>query len=184
MTVNVISDLRLIERYEPLLNELGRQGITDFKLWPIVEDSKSVISSISKSHKQIIRDAKDKGLERVAILEDDVWFPAPNGWQHFLDGIPLWKYDMYLAGTYGLDRPVQNPIKHINGLHAYICHERFYDTFLSLPENEHIDVAMSGLGLYYVEYPFIALQRPGWSSNTRAFSDKNADLSKEDIYYG
>lgn len=184
MTVNIISDIRLIERYEPLLNELGRQGITDFKLWPPVEDPGSVIRSINLSHKQIVADAKETGLPYTAIWEDDCMIIAKDGWKHFLDGLPPWKWDLYLAGTYGLGRPVTNPIRSINGLHCYLINERFYDTFLSVPDDQHIDVALDGKGLYYCEYPFVALQRPGWSSNTRAFSDKNTELSKEDIYYG
>lgn len=184
MTVNIISDIRLTERWEPLLNELGRQGITDYKIWPIVEDKDSVIRSINLSHKQIIRDAKERELPEVYVMEDDIWIPAKDGWKRFIEDIPIWPFDIYLGGTYGLNKPITGKIDQINGFHCYIMRERFYDTFLNVPDDVHIDTALDGLGRFYVKYPFIALQRPGFSSNTRSFSDKNADLSSEDIYYG
>jgi hypothetical protein len=183
MTVNIIFDSRRSEKYEPLIKTLKEQGITDYKLWPAIIQS-TVIESISESHKMIVRDAQNRGLEMCAIWEEDCYIPAPNGWKRFIDGIPIWPFDIYLAGTYGLDRPIRNPIAKINGLHAYIIHGRFYDTFLATPPNEHIDVSLDNKGLYYVEYPFIALQRPGWSANSRAFSDKNAELTDADVYGG
>lgn len=176
-------DSRRPEKYDPLMETLKRQGITDYTIWPALIQN-TVIESINASHKMIIKDAKDRGLEMVAIFEEDVCFPAADGWKHFLEGIPVWPWDIYLAGTYGLDRPVRNPIACINGLQCYIVHNRFYDTFLAVPDDKHIDVALDNLGLYYVEYPFIALQRKGWSSNSKAFSDKNAELKEEDVYGG
>lgn len=183
MTANVIYDERL-NRHDQLMKEFSRQEIFNWQLWPSVHDPSSVIRSINLSHKQIIRWAKENDRESVCIMEDDVMFPSPNGWKHFLEGIPVWPWDIYLAGTYGLDRPVRNPIARINGLQCYIVHNRFYDTFLAVPDDKHIDVALDNLGLYYVEYPFIALQCKGWSSNSKAFSDKNAELKEEDIYGG
>jgi hypothetical protein len=183
MTVNIIFDSRRPEKYVPLMETLKRQGIMDYQIWPALIYG-TVIESINASHKMIVRDAKEKGLEMVAIWEEDCMIPAADGWKHFLDGLPPWKWDLYLGGTYGLDRPVTNPIRAINGFHCYLVHERFYDTFLALPDDKHIDTCMDGLGLYYVEYPFIALQRPGWSSNSKAFSDKNMELTDADVYGG
>lgn len=182
MRLNIISDIRLIERQQPLLKEMERQGIIEYTLWPIIHDPESVIASISKSHKQIVQWAKDQDLPEVAIAEDDLFFPAPDGWKRFLEDTPPMPFDLYLGGTYGLNKPITGIIERINGLHLYIIRKRFYDAFLSVPEDKHIDVALDQMGVYYVEYPFVALQRAGWSSNSRAFSDKNADLLPEDIY--
>jgi hypothetical protein len=183
-TLHIIYDDRRFERFEPLMRELSRQGITDYKIWSPVYDSESTIRSISKSHKQIVAYAKCLNLPKIAIAEDDLFIPAKDGWRKFLEQEPVWPYDIYLGGTYGLQKPVTGKIEKINGLQLYIVSERFYDTFLDLPETTHIDVAMDRLGLYYVCYPLIALQRPAWSANSREFSDKNVTLTKEDIYYG
>lgn len=184
MIPQILYDSRRPEKWPLLMQELYLQGIEDFKIWEPIYDPNSVITSINLSHKAIIRWAKESGQKQVLVFEEDVWFPAKDGFKRFIDGIPPFPFDLYLGGTYGLDRPITGKTDKINGFQCYICRERFYDTFLSVPDYVHIDVAMDGLGVYYVEYPFVALQRPGWSSNSKAFSDKNADLNKEDIYWG
>lgn len=184
MTVHIIYDNRRPEKWEPLMKELSTQGITDYRIWEPVYDPDSIIRSINLSHKQIIRWAKENNLPEVAILEDDIQFTAKGAWDHFLAGKPIWRFDLWIGGTYGLNKPITGKIEAINGFHCYICSDRFYDTFLSVPDDIHVDVAMDNLGLYYVQYPFIAIQHPGWSSNSRAFSDKNVTLTQEDLYQG
>ena len=164
--------------------ELAEQGIKDYRIWEPVHDPDSVIRSINLSHKQIIRWAKENNIPEVAIFEDDCMFTAPGAWDHFLAEKPVWKFDIWLGGTYGLNKPITGKVDKINGIHCYICSERFYDTFLAVPDDIHVDVALDGLGLYYICYPFVAIQRPGWSSNSRAFSDKNVTLLPEDLYHG
>ena len=185
MTINIIHDDRRPEKMPLLLEELSKQGITNYKIWPPVEDSNSVIRSINLSHKQIIQDAKDRGLDEVCVAEDDVFFTAPNAYQRFLDKKPVF-FNLYLGGCY-------TPIKHgwdeapysytLNpvGLHFYICHSRYYETFLSTDENMHIDTAQSSIGIK-VCYPMVALQRPGFSANNRGHADYNSILKPEDIY--
>jgi len=184
MIPQIIYDDRHPEKWQPLIDGLKEQGITDYKIWEPVFDSDSVIRSINLSHKQIVQWAKFHNLHEICILEDDVMFTAPGAWQRFLDEMPLWPFDIYLGGTYGLNKPITGKIDKINGLHCFIIRQRFYDTFLGVHDDIHIDVALDNLGCYYICYPFVALQRPGFSANSRAFSDKNADLSKEDIYTG
>lgn len=181
---NILYDARRIEKWPLLMQELYLQGIEDFKIWEPVDDPNSVIRSINISHKRIINWAKESGQKQVLVFEEDVWFPAKDGFKRFIEDIPIWPFDMWLGGTYGLDKPITGKTEKINGIHCFVMAERFYDTFLSVPDNVHIDTALDGKGLFYVAYPFYALQRPGWSANSAAFSDKNADLNKEDIYYG
>jgi hypothetical protein len=183
MTVNIIFDSRRPEKYDPLMETLKRQGIVDYKIWPALIYG-TVIESINASHKMIVREAQERGLEMCCVWEDDCMIPASDGWSRFLEMLPPFPFDMYLAGTYGLDHPITCKIDKINGLQAYIIHSRFYDTFLSSPPDQHIDVSLDLKGVYYVEYPFIALQRKGWSSNSKNISDKNADLTDADVYGG
>lgn len=184
MNVFILHDTRMSERWQPLVNEILSQGIKNTEVFDPVECSDSVIKSINLSHKAMIRAAKERELPEVCILEDDVCFAAPGAWERFLEDTPPSPFDIYLGGAYGLNRPIANLTDKINGFHCYICRERFYDTFLSVPDDVHIDTAMDGKGVFYIAYPFLALQRASRSANTRAFSDKNADLFPEDIFKG
>lgn len=183
MTPHILYDNRRSERWEPLMGELDRQGIKGYVIYQPVWNPDSVIKSINLSHKAIVRMAKNYNLPRVCVFEDDICFPHPEGWKRFLEDIPD-DFDIYLGGTYGIDRPVVNPISQINGFHCYIMDSRFYDTFLSIPDNVHCDTALDGLGVFYVHYPFVAVQKKGWSANCMASSDKNADLTDADVYGG
>jgi hypothetical protein len=178
MLVNVILDSRNPAREEQILNELHRQGITDYLIWPCLMYA-TVVSSINASHKMIVRDAKENGLEEVCIWEDDCHFTHPRGWEYFLENKPE-IYDLYLGGNYAL--PLSN--RKIIGFHCYILHARAYDKYLSVPDNVHIDTAMEDILNWTACYPFAAVQRRGFSSNTMSEEDKNVLLSDIDIYGG
>lgn len=188
----------LINPYRPVPNatlyaELDRHGI-DAKFWEPVYDSQDIVRSINLSHKRIVQFAVDHYLPEICIMEEDVMFPAPDGWQYFQANKPS-SFDLYLGGTYGLNKkaldrvadgagPVE--IHNFAGLHCYIINNSYYTKFLSLPEDKHID-DQPGLGLFYVCAPFAALQYPGWSSNARRTVDYNCDersLPQKCIYYG
>lgn len=166
-----------------LYNELKTQQI-DWRMWSCVRDTQNVIRSINLSHKQIVKYAKDNGLPEICIMEEDVWFMAPGAWQYFLRNKPA-DYDLYLAGAYALNPlakkrleeqhgPVE--IHNFAGLHCYMISERYYDRFLSIPEWKHID-DQPGMGVFYVLFPFAALQHPGWSSTSRnPKSDYNCSI--------
>lgn len=179
MKLNIILDSRRIEKYHPLMNELEEQGIEDFELWPCLMFD-SIVESINASHKMIVRDAQERGLKEVCIAEDDLMFPAKDGWKYFLDNKPE-DYDLYLAATY----VVTKPLKHICGFHLYCVHEKFYEKFLSVPDESHIDTVMDSVkGDFVFCYPFAALQRPGFSANNKSVVNYNLILKKEDIYGG
>lgn len=179
MKLNIIHDSRRIERYEPLIAELDRQGITDYEIWPCIM-LPSVVESINASHKMIVRKAKEDGLKEVCVVEDDVFFPAEDGWAYFLKNKPE-DYELYLACSYG-GYSEKQPI----GFHLYMVHEQFYDKFLSVPDNAHIDTAMWWLGKdkFVFCYPFPALQRAGFSANNMSHADYNKVLKDEDVYGG
>lgn len=182
MEVHLIYDDRRFERLQPLRAELHRQHLDPDKIWT-PKMLPSVVESINDAHKTIVRYAMEKELKEVCIMEDDVMFPAIDGFRYFVRNKPK-KYDMYFAGTY-LPFQKGEQLCKINGavgFHCYIIHEKFYEMFLSVPSNKHIDTAMDGLGDYYVCYPMAALQRPGFSSNNNAEANYNVGLSKEDVY--
>lgn len=185
LTVNIIYDARRSEKYEPLMEELKTQGILDFTIWPAIMQN-DIVESISESFKMVVRDAKEKGLKECLIMEDDCFFSSPNGWGYFLKNKPE-KYSLYLGGNYLIDNRTEYkaPLTRINeyiGNQLLLINETYYDTFLNVDSKLHIDQAQNGLGEFYVCFPFVALQRPGWSANNQAPCNYNALLKDEYIY--
>ena len=177
MILNVIYDSRRGEKYDLLISELESNKV-DYKIWEAEVQKESVVSSINASHKNIVRWAKENNLKEVAIAEDDIWFTCDESWEYFLDNKPS-EYDLYLASTYV--PPISNNV--ICGFHLYLVHSDFYDTFLSVPDNEHIDTVFNNMnGNYKFCYPFVALQRSGWSSNNKCVVNYNSLITDKDLY--
>lgn len=186
MRVNILFDERRVERYEPLMSELRRQHIDDYEIWPCVFHKGPVYESINLSQKMIVQKAKERGDKECVIFEDDIWFPSEDGWVYFLGNKPD-SYDIYIGGSYLMDNRIEYKfprvaVKEYVGNHCIIIHQRYYDTFLSVPQNAHIDQAQNGLGEFYLCYPMAALQRPGFSSNTGDMANYNAILQEKDVY--
>jgi hypothetical protein len=180
MIPNIIYDYRRSERHEPLMKELDRQGIDEYKIWNPVE-AKTVVESINATHKMIVRWAKEMGMEMTLIFEDDIAFPAEDGYEYFLRNLPE-TFDIYSAATYTDDIHNKNILC---GFHCYIVHSSYYDKFLSVKDDGHIDTEVDRLGgNFKVCRPMAALQRVGWSANNKVVCNYNAILKPEDIYYG
>lgn len=164
MTVNILHGGHS-PRIPILLKELEQQGITGYKLWEGKHDSKSVVKAINLSHKMIVEDALERGLEYVTIFEDDIKFTDFGAWDYYLINKPK-SFDIYLGGIYLGDILPDNTVKSFTALHCYTIHSKFYATFLSTPNDKHIDRSLDNLGDFYVCNPFIAVQHSGYSSNT------------------
>lgn len=185
MKLHIIFDSRRQEKYEPLIQEMNRQGIEDFEIFPCIM-LPDVVSAINASFKMLIRYAKEQGLKEIAIAEDDLFFPASDGWQYFIKNKPD-DYDIYVAGNYLINNPEEYAeplikVKEYVGNHCIIVNSRYYDKWLSIPDDRHCDTAHSGMGDFYVCFPFAALQRPGFSSNNKTEVNYNAILRPEWIY--
>lgn len=177
--LHIIYDSRRIEKYEPLIKELKRQGIKDYEIYPCLMYN-DVVSSINLSHKMLVREAMNRGDEMVVIAEDDLMFCSSDGWRYYLENMPA-EFDIYLGGTYIL--PISNNM--ICGFHLYAVHQNFYARFLSIPDNVHIDTHMNELkGDYKFCYPLAAIQRAGFSSNNKMNVNYNAILQEQDVYGG
>lgn len=164
MKLNVIHGNRRPERLPLLLNQLESNGITDYEIWEGIYTS-SAKEGINKSHKQIVEYARIAEFPEVCICEDDLVFTCPDSWNYFLKQKPK-EFDVYLSMIYSGDEIINHRVNKFTGMTLYVVAKKFYDTFLSVPDGEHIDVALSGLGDYRVCEPFVAYQRDGWSSNT------------------
>lgn len=193
MNVNIIHNPNGNDAYIrlPKINkELNRQGF-GCDIWDCVEDRHSVVRSINLSHKKIVQWAKSADKDWVCIGEDDCEFPAKDGLAKWAVGIDALDgdADIYLAGNYALspaDIAQRGLVKtdQITGLHCYCIYKRFYDTFLSMPEDEHIDTVLGGKGEFYTIYPIVAIQGKGWSSNQGMEVDYNTLLKGWGSIYG
>lgn len=178
--LNLIYDNRHSEDYGRLLGEFIQQGITKFMFWEAIVLPDSVVKSISQSHKMIVQWAKDNNMDMVVIGEQDLMFTAPDAWDYYLKQMPQ-SFDVYLGCSYV--PPISNNI--LCGFHLYTVHKNYYDKFLSVDEDKHIDTAVSDMGGdFKFCYPFPALQRPGFSANNKAIVDYNKILEPKDIYKG
>ena len=179
MKLHIIHDSRRQERYEPLLQQLKSEGITDYELFPCLI-LPQIVNSINASHKMIVEMAKSLGLRECCIAEDDLQFSSKGAWQYFLNNRPD-VFKLYTACNYlNRDHPTT---KQIVGFHLYIIHESYYEDFLELPEDRHIDTAVNGIDIN-VCYPYAALQRAGFSWNNMREVDYNTVLQPQDIYSG
>lgn len=179
LKVNVIIDNRRMEDYGRLLEVFIEQGITRYKFWESENDKKTVIGNINAAHKRIVRYALENELDRIAILEQDVYFPAKDGWKYFLNNMPE-KFSIYSAATYVDDFHNKNILC---GFHCYVVDKSYYEKFLSVDDNLHIDTAIDEMGGdFKVCRPFAALQLAGWSFNHSINVDYNSVLKDEDIY--
>jgi hypothetical protein len=154
-------------RYDNLQKEIEIQGL-EVKYWPAVKDPLNrVFVAIAQAHKQIIGWAKAQGFPSVCVAEDDVSFFAPGAWAYYLSKMPE-DFDLYLGNVFhGLQE--DGTAIDFCGLGLYVCHERFYDTFLTLPDLNHIDRSLAGKGRYVVCDPMVCTQRAGYSWNKRVW---------------
>lgn len=158
------------DRWNNLMRQFSEQGITDYKIWEGIKHPDISIIGISESHKQIVRHAQTNGLQEVLIMEDDVCFCDKGAFDYFLSTKPT-DFDIYLSSVYHGHTDIDNVIDDFCGLHCYIVHERFYDTFLNTKVQfagnafVHFDRALANKGKYVVCDPFVCYQMDGFSDN-------------------
>jgi hypothetical protein len=164
MKLHIIHGNRRAERLPLLLEQLQSQNITNYELWDGIY-LPSIKAGINAAHKQIVEYAKIAEWPYVIIAEDDIVFSGKGSYDYFLDRMPE-DFDLYLSMVYTGDPDENNIVRKFTGMTLYIVNERFYDVFLSVNPEEHIDVALTGLGKYVLCDKFVAYQRNGFSSNT------------------
>lgn len=175
--LNIIT---LEQRRESIEKEMQRCGI-DAKYWPAITDG-DVKQNISRAHKQIIADAKQKGLPYVLIGEDDMRFYGLQAFQYFLDNMPEY-FDLYLSSYYTGNVEPDGTIKNFRGLTMYAVSQKYYDTFLRQPETMHLDAALSlAGGRFVVCDKFVCYQEPGYSFQRKRMANDNSRLKGKPIY--
>lgn len=165
------------------MQELDRQDICDFEFWDSVYNGKSVKSAISEAHRRIVEYAKLAEWPEVLIAEDDFVGTHPDSFKFFLSQKPK-EYDMYLSMVYLGDLDDRNRVKSFTGMTMYFVNQKFYDRFLSVDPEEHIDRALAGLGDFVVCNPFAFVQRNGFSSNTGKAENYDNLLINRNLFCG
>ena len=177
--INIIHNQYRPDRWATLMHELKRQGIDDYKIWPSIFDN-PICKGVSRAHKQIVQSAKDENLPEIIIAEDDIKFPAEDGFKYFLSKKPK-DFDLYLGGIYRGEIK-DGKTTDFSSLHLYIISQKFYDTFLGIDENKHLDTELAGKGDYHVCYPFAAVQYSGFSDVERSKTNFEGLLTGKLIY--
>lgn len=168
----VINLKHRVDRKEHVIQELQKLQNITYEFITAIEHVDPKIGC-TLSHQYCINTAKQKNLEHVMILEDDVIFESnvmevfENAWKH------VQKYEwnlLYLGGnikdiaTHVDDHLLR--VQSVNTTHAYIIHERFYDVILDLPSEPIIDYQYRKLNATYPMYmcaPMVAYQMPSYS---------------------
>lgn len=187
---NIINVINLEER-ELRLQQFHQESIQQgfgYRVWPGIIIKYNNKKAINLAHRQIVQYAKDNNLPYVCIAEDDCRFFAPGAWKYFIETMPD-DFDIYFSMYYACDRVIGNKIVDVfSGMTMYIVHQRFYDTYLSLPDDCHID--REALGPVANKYKFlfcdqvVCEQDGSKSDNTKTSCDYRPFLQGRKIFGG
>lgn len=180
MYLNIIQLLHREDRLALLTSELAGQDLKAC-IWPGILDPEDPKKGISRAHKQVVAWAKQQQLSSIIIAEDDIRFTAPGAFDNFIKKRPA-DFDLYLGGIYYGKIKLDNTVEDFAGTMLYIIHERFYDTFLSVDEREHIDRVLAGKGRFVVCNPFVALQHDGYSDNKGCYMTYDSYLDDRQLF--
>lgn len=175
------------EKKELFTDVFAEQNIDDYEIFQAqIIQYNSIPENISESFKTVIRQAKERGDKEIVIFEDDILFTSPNGWKYFLDNKPD-DYDLYIGGSYFIDNrinytPPLVKVKEYVGNQCIMISQRYFDVWLNSDSGKHCDTAQNGKGEFYLCFPFVALQRHGWSANAQALVNYNPIIPKEYLY--
>lgn len=157
-----------IDRKQLLINELIKQEITQYKIWPGIINLKNRQLGIYQAHCQIVKQAERNGLPSVTIAEDDICFSSHGAYRYFLDNEPD-NYDLYLGGIIYGRISTDFITSDFAGATLYRISRRFFTTFLNLPEQGNFDRNLKGLGIFKICNPMVAYQYNGLSDNQDKF---------------
>ncbi|MBL0096190.1 MAG: hypothetical protein IPP46_06550 [Bacteroidetes bacterium] len=173
MRVHIIHLKHRKDRLQLLDLEIVKQNILNYTIWEGILDIENPKRGIAKAHKKIVEWARNQNLQSILIAEDDVKFTAPRAFEYFLQNEPK-EYDLYLGGIAYGNINSDNSTDDFSGAHFYKINQKFYDIFLSVPEEKDIDRSLANKGKFIVCDPFIAVQQNGFSDNQKR--EQNYDL--------
>ena len=168
-------------RLDSLIHELDYANVKDYTIIEGFYEGSNTKMAIHKGHARIVKLAKEQGFDNCIIAEDDIKFSSPDSYEYFIRQIPE-SYDLFSGLIYHGSIDENNKI--LNGANGimtlYSIHARFYDFFLSLDTNTHVDIELGNTSFkheYFICHPFVCFQRNGYSFNRR--NDQNYDVYLE-----
>jgi hypothetical protein len=143
------------------------QGFTP-KFWNGIYDRRNPKRGICQSHKKIIKFAKEEKLDKIIIAEDDCKFTDKGAFDYYIQKMPV-DFDLYLGMVYVAGMKGNLITNGMSGSHTlYTVHERFYDYYLSIPDDTHVDRYLGGVAFqhkYLVCFPMVCTQTNGMYSD-------------------
>ena len=189
ITAYIINLPHRIDRYKHMVVEMKKFPVTYKFIKGIVDETKTCF----QSQKKCIQLAKENNLPYVLVLEDDAIF-TENSIEiltETFNEIQTLNWDMFFLGA-NLQSPairISDSILKLTGAyaaHAYMVHERFYDTILNLPHTCEMDMHYNNLMLNHNIYmcdPMIAYQIPSHSDLQDGYRDYNQAIYANYLKY-
>lgn len=184
MIINCINIWSREDRLLSISKQAKQQGFA-IKFYEGIKEMQA-FKGISKAHKHIVQDAKEIGLEKVIICEDDCVFSAPNAFDYYLSKMPE-DFDLYMGMIYAGEIKEGRIMNGFSGLTLYTVHNRFYEKFLAVNPNDHLDRHLGNTAFknkYYVCEPFVCYQSGGFSDNCRQNMNYKVYHDKMNFYVG
>jgi len=157
-------------RLNNLLIELKKKGIKDYSIIEGFYDAKNTKQAIHKGHRMIVELAKKNNMPFCIVAEDDIVFTHQNSFNYFISQIPE-SYDIFSALVYSATMEGDRIMNGGSGMTSlYIVNSRFYDFFLSMNIDNHVDRELAITAFkheYYVCNPMVVIQRGGYSIQKR-----------------
>tara|TARA_R110000868_G_scaffold135657_1_gene348221 strand:+ start:709 stop:1290 length:582 start_codon:yes stop_codon:yes gene_type:complete len=183
ITTYIINLKERTDRLSYILEEIKKLPLLSYEIVDAIRDETKTCFA---SHLKCIQLAKDNNLPYVLILEDDAMFTDDciSIFNSAFNQIQNKQWDMLYLGA-NLNSPAQSItplLLKLSGAyttHAYMVHERFYDTILNLKLDFEIDVCYSKLMVshnVYMCHPIIAYQLPSHSDLQDDFRDYNESI--------
>lgn len=154
------------------------------KFWEGVVDKRGGFYGINQSFKNIVAWAKEQKLKYVFIGEDDLTFSSPGAWQYFLDNMPE-EFDIYSGGIYSGHVENGRILTGYSGNTLIVVHENFYDTFLAIRPDNHLDRELGMMAHkknFRIVEPFVVYQIQGYSDNHRRETKHESYLEKMKLF--
>jgi len=114
------------------------------------------------------------------IAEDDLKFTSKESFTYFLMNEPK-DYDIYLGGILYGNIKNNHAVSDFAGLTLYIIKQKFYNTFLSIPEGYDLDRSLANKGNFAVCHPLVVTQCDGFSDNTKKMQHYSKYLKRYKI---
>lgn len=173
-------------RRQSYFEEMATQR-TGYIVWEGIID-KPAFKGISRGYKRIVKYAKDNNMPMTVLMEDDTKFSHEDSFKYFVSHLPK-DFDLYFGviyqGEIGEDNRVLNGFS--GGLSLFIINSPFYDTFLNMNPEDHLDRALGEVAFqhkFYVCKPEVVYQMNGYSFNHRKPMKYDNFLEGKELFTG